>query len=102
MPRGLSDTQASILLYVYTAPPAAQGVAWEPKQACGAKEWTRADSSSFSRSVRRLEQRGLLTRTRIGAGGKRTIALKLTDAGREMVARMAYRERQGGGNAGGV
>lgn len=113
MARKLSDVQESILLYVYhidaqlTMP--WWGVNWQPKKACGLDEWTRSDAASFSRSVRRLEERGLLFRDN-GVSGvpalngnrrtsieepppTRANVLKLTDAGREMAKRLTLVSR---------
>ena len=107
---GLSAIQREILLYVYKVEPQQvhqwRGVSWRPRVACGlaAGAWSRADAAAFSRSVRRLEQRGLLFRDNEARGVPalggmrrttlaeppplRTTHLKLTDAGRALAQRL--------------
>jgi hypothetical protein len=65
------------------------GVSWRPSK--GAQEWTRSNAAAVSRSIRRLEERGLVRRggsDRSSAGKpraprSRTTRLKLTELGRE-------------------
>lgn len=74
--RGLSALQLEILL---GADPASR-MRWEPRA------WTRREQASWSRSLRRLEDRGLVRRLgRDGAAGcGRTHYIELTEAGREV------------------
>lgn len=52
------------------------------------KDWSNSKAASFSRSLRRLEQRELLWRLSThgfyGSGGKLTYAVSLTSEGREL------------------
>jgi len=55
-------------------------VRWRPSKAHAPGTWTRSDSASLSRSLRRLERRGLVER--IALGRCRTTSVRLTDTGR--------------------
>jgi hypothetical protein len=63
------------------------GVEWHPGRYMD--DWTPADRAVFSRSLRRLEQRGLVERKNERTGeSTRTTNVRLTDRGREVAKRL--------------
>jgi ribosomal protein S19E (S16A) len=68
------DVRARVVLDVF-------GVPWHPR--AGRRRWTAAQRASYSRALRRLEQRGLLARVNRGrqATGRRTTHVRLWPRG---------------------
>jgi DNA-binding MarR family transcriptional regulator len=62
------------------------GVKWNPGR--WHYDWTRSDSASWSRTLQRLEIRGLILRTNQCSRGKRATHIKLTEVGREVAKRL--------------
>lgn len=67
---------------------------WRPSKGrmAVASGWTRVDSASISRCLRRLEGRGLVERTNDIMGGKRTTLVRLTPLGEAVANRLSKME----------
>ncbi|MFQ5823269.1 MAG: hypothetical protein ACE5JB_04365 [bacterium] len=60
------------------------GICWQPSKR-NRGDWSFSKSASMSRSLRRLESRGLIERKNDISCGRRTTYVKLTDIGRMVV-----------------
>jgi hypothetical protein len=58
-------------------------IAWPPDES-----WTRREQAAMSRSLRRLEDRGLVVRLNMKGYGKRTSHVEFTLAGAEVAAKL--------------
>jgi len=106
MTRGLSTKQEAILRWLLQCYRnieergsdrartllAVWGVPWCPGRQArrSGREWTMSDSATTSRTVTRLEQRGLIARKHQVTGGTRVTHIRLTEAGRAEAERLTH------------
>lgn len=91
--KGLSWSQRRLLRQLFAlqqeASAEAEGVLWEPAkwQRQEGKPWTESARAATSRTLRRLEERGLLVRLGGGEERRRTDRVRLTEVGRLVAER---------------
>ena len=97
---GLSWAQRDILVYLWEETQRYEahgdrgrdqargwGIPWRPSRIY--RDLTRSDRAAISRSIRRMEERGLLYRLNDWSGKRRTTHVRLTPAGRHIGKRLS-------------